>query len=381
MLNRSRLGVIVIGGLVLLIAVLAIVADSNETEGVEGPSLSMHVTMEDGGRALYIWLSELGYDTRPLEYRTFALSNEIDAFFVLAPSTEFSEGESAELLGWVERGGTLLIVDEIPNRLYDDLDVGFAFDSGGIDAVVPLQPVFISPPLDSVTTDTRTYFELPEAGWVPLLGDEDGDPVAAVLTYGRGRIHVLSSEYPLTNAGIGEADNAAYVLHVLAGIPRNGTVVFDEYHHGLTEHGTLTQRLVREPWGWAVLWAVAFTFAWLAFSGKRFGKAQPPPPSWARRSSGEYVATLGTLLRRGKHEHWLREHYAGQVKRALGSRYRVLADQPAREFVAALSERRSDAAALATPLERLEAPQRLDEATTLALMRDVEAIRREMGGA
>ena len=52
MLNRSRLGVIVIGGLVLLIAVLAIVADSNETEGVEGPSLSMHVTVEDGGRAL-----------------------------------------------------------------------------------------------------------------------------------------------------------------------------------------------------------------------------------------------------------------------------------------------------------------------------------------
>jgi hypothetical protein len=240
--------------------------------------------------------------------------------------------------------------------------------------------VFISPPLESVTTDTRTSFELPDAGWVPLLGDDAGSPVAAVLTYGQGRIHVLSSEYPLTNAGIGEADNAAYVLHVLAGIPRNGTIVFDEYHHGLTEHGTLTQRLVREPWGWAVLWAVAFTFAWLAFSGKRFGKAQPPPPSWARRSSGEYVATLGALLRRGKHEHWLREHYVAQVKRALGSRYRVRADQPAREFVAALSERRADAVALATPLERLEAPQPLDEATTLALMRDIEAIRRGMGG-
>ncbi|HEX5165417.1 MAG TPA: hypothetical protein VFV93_08485, partial [Thermomicrobiales bacterium] len=149
----------------------------------------------------------------------------------------------------------------------------------------------------------------------------------------------------------------------------------------LTEHGTLNQRLVREPWGWAVLWAAAFTFAWLAFSGKRFGKALRPPPSWARRSSGEYVTTLGTLLRRGKHERWLRDHYAAQVKRAIGSRYRIRADQPAREFASALSERRADAADLAAPLERLESPQPLDGATTLALMRDVDDLKRRMGGA
>jgi hypothetical protein len=92
------------------------------------------------------------------------------------------------------------------------------------------------------------------------------------------------------------------------------------------------------------------------------------------------VTTLGSMLRRGKHESWLRQNYAAQVKRALGSRYRVRADQPAREFVTALSARRADAADLAVPLERLEAPQPLDEATTLALMRDVDAIKRRMGG-
>jgi hypothetical protein len=251
-----------------------------------------------------------------------------------------------------------------------------------LESASPLQPVFTSPELEQMTVDATTHFDFPDAAWVPLLGagDDAKEPVAAVLTHGRGRIHILSSEYALSNAGIGNSDNAAYVLHVLAGVPRGGMVVFDEYHHGLTEHGTLTQRLVREPWGWAVLWTVAFTFAWLAFSGKRFGKALPPPPSWARRSSGEYVTTLGSMLRRGRHESWLRQNYAGQVKRALGSRYRVSADQPAREFAAALSERRADAADLAVPLERLEAPQPLDEATTLGLMRDVDAIKRRMGG-
>jgi hypothetical protein len=251
-----------------------------------------------------------------------------------------------------------------------------------LESATPLQPVFTAPTLEQATVNATTHFELPDAAWIPLLGagDDDGEPVAAVLTHGRGRIHVLSSEFALSNTGIGDADNAAYVLHVLAGVPRGGTVVFDEYHHGLTEHGTLTQRLVREPWGWAVLWTVAFTFAWLAFSGKRFGKALATPPSWARRSSGEYVTTLGSMLRRGKHENWLRQNYAAQVKRALGSRYRVRADQPAREFVAALGERRADACDLAVPLERLEAPQPLDEATTLGLMRDVDAIKRRMGG-
>ncbi|MDQ3547925.1 MAG: hypothetical protein M3439_03815, partial [Chloroflexota bacterium] len=72
-------GIVVVIALLALLALLAIVARSNETSGVEGPSLSMHVTVEDGGRALYIWLAELGYDVRPLEYRTFQLDDGIDA--------------------------------------------------------------------------------------------------------------------------------------------------------------------------------------------------------------------------------------------------------------------------------------------------------------
>lgn len=375
-------GILIIAGLVVVLAMLAIVARSNETSGVEGPALSMHVTVEDGGRALYIWLSELGYDTRPLEYRTFELSDDVDALFILAPSFDLTEDESERVLDWVERGGTLLMVSEIPSQLLDDLDVNVRSHGGVLESATPLQPVFMTPPMNRMTVNATTHYELPDAAWVPLVGvgDDAGDPVAAVLALGRGRIHVLSSEYALSNAGIGNAGNAAYVSQVLAGVPRGGTVVFDEYHHGLTEHGTLTQRLVREPWGWAVLWTVAFTFAWLAFSGKRFGKALPPPPNWARRSSGEYVTTLGSMLRHGKHESWLRQNYAAQVKRALGSRYRVRADQPAREFVAALSERRADAADLAVPLERLEAPQPLDESATLGLMRDIDAIKRRMGG-
>lgn len=374
---------LIVGTLVVLLTLLAVVARSNQSSGVEGPRLSIHVTVEDGGRALSIWLAELGYDVRPLEYRAFRLDDDIDALFVLAPSIDISEAESDQILDWVGRGGTLLLVADEPNQVLDDLGVAVRVRGVDVQDAVPLQPVFLNPPVRSVRVEPLTRLQLPGPEWVPLLGtaNDNTGPVAATATYGSGRIHILSSVSPLTNEGIGVADNAAYVTNVLAGVPRGGTVVFDEYHHGLTERGTFNQRLVREPWGWAALWAIAFTFVWLAFSGKRFGKALPPTPSWARRSSGEYVTTLGTLLRRGKHESWLRRNYTSQVKRALGSRYRVRADQPAREFVDELSRRRADADELAVPLERLESAQQLDEVTTLRLMQDVDAIQRRIGGA
>lgn len=374
-------GAIVVGLLVVVLVVLAIYGNANQTSGVEGPTLSMHVTAEGGGRALYLWLAELGYDVRPLQYRSFQVGDEVDALFVLAPTFDLSANESASVLDWVARGGTLFVVGEQRNHLLDDLDIEFRYRSSELGAAIPLQPLFIRPPLERVEVVTRAEIGVSGPDWVAVLGSGDpaDDPVAVTSGYGRGRIHVLSSESAMTNAGIGLADNANYLHHVLADVPRSGVILFDEYHHGLTEHGTLSQRLVREPWGWAIIWAAAFTFGWLAFSGKRFGKALPPPPSWARRSSGEYVSTLAAALRRGKHEHWLREQYVAQVKRAFSRRFRVRVDQPVREFAADLSARRADAADLAAPLERLESPQPLDEGTTLELMRDIDAIARRMG--
>jgi hypothetical protein len=191
---------------------------------------------------------------------------------------------------------------------------------------------------------------------------------------------LIAAEYPLSNAGVGEADNGALALSLLVGLPRGSRIVFDEYHHGLTEHGTLNARLVREPWGWALIYLGVAVFAYLALAGRRFGRAVAPAGTRVHRSSAEYVETLGGLLRRGRHAGWLRDHYASQVKRALGARFRVPADQPAQAFIAELAPRRPEAAALAAPLARLETPARLDDAETLALMREIDRIERELLG-
>jgi hypothetical protein len=367
---------IALGVGVALLALVAIVASRGERRTSNLPPLSGYSTEDDGAKALALWLDELGYRVEPFQYRRFELTSDMDAFFTLAPTREIAEAEAAEIRRYVEGGGTLLIASDEWNSVFDTFGLDFSYNASAIHATA-LQPVFQALPLEQalVDTDAALWPDAPE--WTPILGNDDAI-FAAEATFGRGRVVALAALYPLSNEGIGQADNAALALHAVAGLPRGSTVVFNEYHHGLTEHGTLTQQIRSEPWGWAILYASFILFAYLALSGRRFGRAIPPVWQGARRSSGEYVATMGNMLRRGKHSAWLRDHYLAQVKRTLGSRYGVRANQPAREFVAELALHRPDAAALAEPLERLERSPNPDDSTVVNAMRDIDRIERQL---
>lgn len=373
-------GWLAIGALILMLSVLAVI--SNERRQPEGsaPPLSSHSNQPDGARALALWLHEIGYRSERIEFQPFRLDHGIDALFVLAPTRGFEDGEVTETLRWVRSGGTLVVATEQDNALLQALDAVVRAQSSFADTAAPVQPVFSGPPLRSITIDGGAVLRLAHPDWVAVLGDGDETTVGATRQLGAGRVFVLASEYTFSNVALNEADNAALTRHVLAGLPHGSRVVFDEYHHGLTEHGTLNARLVREPWGWAILYSITAVFAWTAFAGKRFGRAVPPVPPGTRRSSAEYVSTLGGLLRRGNHGDWLRQHYVAQVKRALGARFRVPSDQPTPAFVAAIALRRPEARALEAPLTRLEQGAQLDEHATIALMREVDAVTRTISG-
>jgi hypothetical protein len=185
----------------------------------------------------------------------------------------------------------------------------------------------------------------------------------------------LASAYSFSNAGLLQDDNWRLALHGLGVVPDGSRIVFDEYHHGLTEHGTFQARLVREPWGWALLLGGALVLAYLVLAGRRFGRPLAPVPAGPRRSRAEYVETLAMALRRGQHQVWLRREYAAQVRRGLAGRYHVAPELPPDAMAAALSDRRPEAAELARPLARLEGVERLNERELVELMREVEALR------
>jgi len=369
---------IALGFGIALLALVAIAASRGNSRASDLPPLSGYSTQPDGAKALALWLDELGYAVDPLQYRRFELDRDMDALFTLAPTEEFSDDEAAEVRRYVEAGGTLLVAADEPIALFDTFGLDFSFGASASDAT-PLQPVFRTLPLDRALVETDAQLWPDDAVWAPILGADDAI-IAAEATFGSGRVIALSATFPLSNDGIGQADNAALALHALSGLPRGSTVVFNEYHHGLTEHGTLMQQIRSEPWGWAILYTSLILFVYLALSGRRFGRAIPPAWQGARRSSGEYVTTMGSMLRRGRHSAWLRDHYLAQTKRSLGTRFGVRANQPAAEFVAELALRRPQAAALAEPLERLERTTNLDDATVVSAMREIERIERSMRG-
>lgn len=214
-------------------------------------------------------------------------------------------------------------------------------------------------------------------GWVTLLerGEEGGDVVGAVSTVGKGRVFALASFDPLSNGYLGKADNWALVLQMLGDVPPGSLLLFDEYHHGFTESGTLNAHLLSDPWGWAVLYGGVLLFVYLALAGRRFGRVLVPATFGARRQRAEYAATMAGLLRHGGHQQWLCGQFAAQLKRSLASRYRVPADLPAARFVSTLAAEKPKAAGLAGPLERLERADLGDEAAVLGLIREAEALR------
>jgi hypothetical protein len=334
---------------------------------------TVHSARPGGTRALALWLRDLGYLVQTNEGRPFAPDGAVDVLFVLEPSEEYADADVDAALAWVERGGTLVLATGVPSLLTGRLGVEPRPDPAP-DPLRPRQPGLLGP-VRAVEADAEARLSLGEGGWVPLLGPAGGDPVAATRRLGAGRVYALASAAPLSNGRIGAADNAHLDLRLLAHLPPDATVQFDEYHHGLTEHGTLFRRLVVEPWGWALLVAAAAVFGYLALAGRRFGRARPDPREAAPRGRGEYVATLADALRRGRRADWLRRAYAAQLRRALARRFHVAADLPPNDFAAALALRRPEATALADPLARLEAPAGLDDASLLDLMRRADRLR------
>lgn len=380
-LLRSYLWIILLAGGLLLVGLVSIAASEPERDE-SGPLLRTSSSGENGARALMIWLSDLGYEPNTLAFTQFSVADSTRVLFVLRPTHAFSDSDIQEITVWVERGGVLIVAADSPNALADAYGINVVPQHLGQQTSTPLQPVLDNPPVQLVALRGHAWLNPIDAEWTPLLRDqrEQFRTFMAVRPAGRGRVFALSDPFLFSNGSIGEEDNGALILNMLAGVPLGSEIAFDEYHQGLTEHGTLSARIAREPWGWAIMYVSVLTLLYLAVSGRRFGRAIQPAPIAMLRSRAEYVATMGAMLRRGNHHDWLRSQYVVQLKRALGTRYHVRADQPAREFVAAIGARGGQAEQLGPLLERLESSQPLGERETIELMRDVETIQNGMTG-
>ncbi len=338
-------------GFLLSLALAAALASwlsrpSRKTGGLDEQP-STFFTEGYGTRALYQVLERLGL--RPARLRrpiTAAALAGRSALVILRPVLAIEAPEREALLAWVEAGNRLLIS---PDRSLLDLarrrsargEEPWFSPAGGVREAAEPVPVTIAgdlaaaeDPLLSGVREIRTrpvvrfrtgdFLRGPLAGLPAeeVLKEEDGVALARI-PLGRGRIIVLGDTYPLSNSGLGQADNDLLALNLLwecAG-EGDGPVLFDEYHLGFVERDpswlAMAKLLLTDRWGFALAQAALAGALAVAALGIRFGRPQGVAPA-SRRHHREFAEAAGRLLAEARGEAVVREtllgHYRGRLR-------------------------------------------------------------------
>lgn len=336
--------------LLLIVAVLTVL--SSTTGGSDTP-LSLDSAAPDGGLALQMWLSRIGYGIQRQD--SYGLPTRAETLVVLEPKREPSRREAAALLGWARGGGRLVIISDETFPLLSTLgrNIDFARPAG----VRVTQPALLRPVTSrlSGTADVITRF------------NEDMGSVAATRhgtvvsreRWGSGEMWALTAPNLLDNAHIARAQNRRLALN-LVGSP--GTIVVDQ--PGPAAAGGSTYWLSGTAWGIAVLFGlgILMLFRWLG--GWRLG---PPliPFSERRRPAVEYVLSLAVLLRRAHRRAEVLAIYQRELRERLRQRFGTDAlealPRDVAEAVRPLLERQSDLSEEAL-IRQAEAIVRCEEA-------------------
>ncbi|HEX9282323.1 MAG TPA: DUF4350 domain-containing protein [Gemmatimonadales bacterium] len=134
-----------------------------------------------------------------------------------------------------------------------------------------------------------------------LLRLRNGRPAALRLRYrGGGSVTLVADAGYFRNRTWRETDVPEFVAPLLVPPPaRRGPVVWDEYHQGFGEEGSVTRTLAAwladTPVGWALLQLAAVVMVGLAVAAVRFGPARPVIER-RRRSPLEHLEALAAGL-------------------------------------------------------------------------------------
>lgn len=304
--------------LFVVLAGLAVASSGGGTapgSGALGRTASIYDRSSGGASVLRRYLELTGTTVVPIEGDRFVpAAGRIGVLFLLGTTDALETGDLQALHDFVRSGGTLVIATDVglnERRLLDDF--GLAPRGGSVrPGEVPVRSAaFAAPPVRTLNIDVGLALK-PRDDATPLLL-VDGAPLVGLASEGRGRVFAIGSLGPFVNGGIGLADNGRFALALTGGAARVG---FDEYHHGSRPAPELTALLGKTWLGRALIAAFATVFAYIALTGRRFGRALPLDPR-PPRSSLEYVRGFAGLVRRSGHGEIARRRLREDLQRAL----------------------------------------------------------------
>ena len=216
---RGRLTVL--GGLFLALAVALILLPPTTERQVP---LTVYSAEPGGGKALRLWLEQLGHPVTTLEGGRYAIGHDVGVVLLLAPARPLGNDVLGELERWTRQGGRLVVATD--SILTWPLLRRFGVSTRVTDLIVRAVPADagrLDPAIEAVSVETRLALSLEDeaSGGVPLLlgmhaSDDQRRPiVAARVPADRGELMVLTEPSLLRNDGLRREGNDRMALSLL----------------------------------------------------------------------------------------------------------------------------------------------------------------------
>lgn len=322
----------------------------------------------DGTKAMFLLLDQAGFRTS----RLLAVTPQEGGLMVmLEPDGNLREQDWRQVLGWVERGNTLLLASDKSNGLYQH----FKFELSRAPDPATSQR------LSSGHRLLENVGELTLPGPARLKqhqdmafaqGDERGVYLAEVRQ-GKGRIVLLTLPALFTNKELDQKDNMVLLLNIVRLYGREDVWINEAVHGYSWEEAT------REVFAWPLGLAAGQLALGLLllywFWGKRFGRPVPLPAGKGPES-GDYVNSMANIYRQGRARRLVLESVYQGFRQDLARYLGVREDTADTELVKRYSGRsRIDSKTLGDLLGRCEellARPGFGEPALLGVARDIE---------
>lgn len=236
--------------------------------------------------------------------------------------------------------------------------------------------------------ETAALMEWVKKGGVAIFASDDLAGVPGAFGWTRriekGAAYAFSTRHKITNRGMRDPDNAMELLRIInAHAGKDDLILFDEYHHGLTDSDSLWSVMSRES-------KVAGGFALVAVllgvysAGRRFGAVRKLPAADAVRPGYEFVESVGRLYQRAGATDLAADVFRGLFRQEICMRLGLPPDAARQQIVGRL---RSDGCG--EPAERVDrvlaacersgAGHRPSEQELLDIAREIQQLEKELG--
>ena len=298
-------------------------------EVVEGPPGSSHASTPLGVLAWKELLNAVDIPTGRLEQSIRGgLLNPESTLVILEPGFwEPGEVELAELRRFLNDGGRLVLGGWISEDLIES--VGGLVPLRSLGGPTISNVISAHPETEGVVSVAGpgfgSYADL--TGATSLLG-ADGDAILLTQPVGDGTIVHLADSEIVSNAYIGQEDNAILAVNLAGG----RTVIFNEYVHGYGREGLFA--ILPQRWRWALWLSGAALVVWMVAVGRRLGPPEPEFRDFAPER-GRYVDSLGALMARSKQPGAATELIRATARRSLAIRAGLSVDASSDQLRAA----------------------------------------------